>query len=301
MDVSVVIVNYNTCQITRDCIDSVLFHTKDVSYEIILVDNRSTDGSKDYFESLDKEGVVRYIYSFENMGFGRANNVGMMLAKGKYIFLLNSDTLLENNAIKIFFDYAESSDKMNFYGSWLLNNKQEIILSYGEEPSLASMLKTACNPYLIALGLKKKNKKYHGVNPLYGKAYEVGYISGADMFFTREIVEKFGAFDHNFFMYKEEAEWQKRLKTEGIKSYIIPGPQIIHLEGGSDDTKKSSRPSIKSLAMQRNSRNYFLKKHYHPFQYIPFKIVYNMLYYPYLILSRHYFMRDIIKYVFGYV
>lgn len=301
MDVSVVIVNYNTCQITRNCIDSVLFYTKDVSYEIILIDNRSTDGSKDYFESLDKEGLIRYVYSFENMGFGRANNVGMMLAKGKYIFLLNSDTLLENNAIKLLYDYADSSNKMNFYGSWLLNKNHEIILSYGEEPSLISMLKTACHPYLIVLGLKKKSKRYHSDNPLYGKTCEVGYISGADIFFTRKIIENFGAFDHHFFMYKEEAEWQKRLKKVGVKSYIISGPKIIHLEGGSDETKKSSRPSIRSLAMQRNSRNYFLKKHYHPLQYIPFKLVYNLLYYPYFIFSRHYEMLDKIRYIFGCV
>lgn len=284
---------------TQDCIDSVIRHTKDMSYEIILVDNRSTDGSKGHFESLDKEGVLHYIYSFENMGFGRANNVGMMLAKGKYIFLLNSDTILVNNAIRMFFDYAESSSNLNFYGSWLLNKKHEIIMSYGEEPTATAMLKVATYPYLIAAGFRKKQVKYHEDNPLYGQTCEVGYISGADMFFKREIIEKYGGFDYNFFMYKEEAEWQKRLKANSIKSYIISGPQIIHLQGGSDSSQTSYRLSIGSLIMQRNSRNYFLKKYYNSIQRGMFKIIYNLLYLPYFLSSPHYDVRDKIKYIFS--
>ena len=85
MDVSIIIVNYNTKQLTLDCINSVFDQTKDVSFEIILVDNASVDGSKELFE---KDSRIKYIYSNQNVGFGRANNIGFEQAKGKYVFLL---------------------------------------------------------------------------------------------------------------------------------------------------------------------------------------------------------------------
>ena len=91
MDVSVIIVNYNTKNLTDDCIQSVINKTTGVDYEIILVDNASTDGSKEYFE---KDNRIIYIYSDKNGGFGYGNNRGMEVARGKYFFLLNSDTIL---------------------------------------------------------------------------------------------------------------------------------------------------------------------------------------------------------------
>ena len=87
MQVSIIIVNYNTKDITENCIASIISQTKDVEYEIILVDNASTDGSKEYFE---KRNGIHYIYSNENLGFGRANNLGAKSASGEFLFLLNS-------------------------------------------------------------------------------------------------------------------------------------------------------------------------------------------------------------------
>ena len=104
MDVSVIIVNYNTLELTKNTIESVFEKTIEVSYEIILVDNASTDGSVEFFENNYKDKII-LIKNNENLGFGRANNKGIEIAKGKYIFLLNSDTLLINNAIKILFDF----------------------------------------------------------------------------------------------------------------------------------------------------------------------------------------------------
>ena len=89
MDVSIIIVNYNTCQMTKECIDSVFERTFGLDFEIILVDNGSTDGSKSQFE---KDSRITYVYSEFNLGFGCANNLGYKFAKGDYVFLLNSDT-----------------------------------------------------------------------------------------------------------------------------------------------------------------------------------------------------------------
>ena len=282
---------------TRECIDSVFNQTVGLSYEIILVDNNSTDGSKEFFEN---DSRIRYVYSFENMGFGRANNVGIMLAKGEFLFLLNSDTILLNNAIKCFYEYALTHKGSNnmFLGGWLLNRNQEIDLSFGEEPSLKTLLYTLFVPYLVFLNIIPRGKKAHEDHPLYGKTCEVGYVSGADMFFHRSIYEKYGAFDHNFFMYKEEAEWQKRVKKEGVSSLIIEGPKIVHLHGGSDSNKKkgSEHASMNTLIMMKNSRNYFLKKYYNFFLRILYHIMALLLEALPVMISRHYTIREKLKY-----
>ena len=101
MDVSIIIVNYNTKQVTQSCINSIVEHSHGFSYEIILVDNHSTDGSYALFSN---DARIKYVYNEKNVGFGQANNIGYQYSTGDFIFLLNSDTLLLNNAIKLFYD-----------------------------------------------------------------------------------------------------------------------------------------------------------------------------------------------------
>lgn len=139
VDVSVIIVNYNTLEMTNNCIESVFTKTKDVQFEVILVDNGSNDGSREFFAN-DKR--IRYIYVDENMGFGRANNLGYKYCNGKYVFLLNSDTLLINNAIKKLYDYAESSDdSIACLGCPLVNVNDELMHSYGNFPTMLKHFK----------------------------------------------------------------------------------------------------------------------------------------------------------------
>lgn len=297
--VSVIIVNYNTLEMTHRCIDTIFNNTYDVTFEVILIDNCSRDGSRDFFE---KDERIKYIYSCENMGFGRANNVGLMLSRGEYLFLLNSDTLLVNNAIKLFYNYAKSHDhdSFNFYGTWLLDKNLHVGLSFGDEPTIQSLLRRTFDSYLLNLNLISRDENVHGDHPSYGKDSEVGYVSGADMFFNRSIYEKYGAFDHNFFMYLEEAEWQKRVKSYGVKSYVIEGPQIIHLHGGSDKNKKDGyHASINTLIMMKRSRKYFVKKYYNFSQYLFYLIISFLFDNPIILFSRHYSFKDKVKYVCG--
>ncbi len=297
--VSVIIVNYNTLNMTQACINSVYEMTEDVSFEIILIDNNSQDGSKEKFE---KDYRIKYIYSYENMGFGRANNIGIMLAQGEYVFLLNSDTIIKNNAIKYFYNYAKEHEgkEHNFYGSWLLEDDLQIGLSFGDEPTLKTLLKSILSPYFRALKLMKKCEKAHEGYSMYGKTCEVGYISGADLFFHIDIYKKYGAFDHNFFMYMEEAEWQKRVKSFGVRSIIIEGPKIIHLHGGSDKGKKISKiSSINTLMMMRKSKRYFMKKHYSILGYIIFILFSFVFETTSIMLSSHYDIKEKCKFVLG--
>ena len=121
MDVSIIIVSYNTRQLTQDCINSIFHYTHGVSFEVIVVDNDSVDGSK---EMLAADKRICYVQSGGNLGFGKANNLGYSVAQGKYLFLLNSDTILLNNAVKIFFDIAEGdSVDVGCWGTMLLNKE----------------------------------------------------------------------------------------------------------------------------------------------------------------------------------
>ena len=290
MNVSVIIVNYNTFQMTLNCINSVFEKTTDIEFEVILIDNASSDGSKIYFE---KDKRIKYVYSYENMGFGRANNVGIMLAKGEYILLLNSDTLLINNAIKEFYDYAEAHDKHYFYGCWLRNKDGQLMHSYGRLPSIRTELLGAGLAYLCHIPFIKHSKVVESLNDNENIREEecknVGYVTGADMFFHRDVVEKTGWFDHSFFMYYEECDWQKRAHLHGVKSVVINKPQVTHLQ---DYGKK---PTLRGELMRIKSKKYYYKKHYNFYSYIAFRISYLILrFLPVLFESNYKFAERLI-------
>lgn len=217
MDVSIIIVNYNTLRITQECIDSIFKQTSGLDFEVIVVDNASTDGSDDI---LKQDKRIRYIQSPKNGGFGFGNNVGMRAAKGRYFLLLNSDTLLMNNAVKLFFDYAESHRQDMIYGGWLKGKDGQYRHSFFYFPAFTI--------------LQFMRRKIHPQNyrPTWNER-DVECVCGADMFFPRTAFERTGGFDENIFLYGEEGEWQYRLKRLGFGRRLITGPKIVHLEGQS--------------------------------------------------------------------
>jgi len=236
MDVSIVIVTYNTLNMTCECIDSIYKHTKDCSFEVILIDNASSDGSKDVFK-IDKR--VYYIYSDVNLGFGKANNKGLKIAKGKYIFYLNSDTVILNNAVKMFFDYwenAKNKDCIGALGGILLDDKLNPIHSSSYFPTYTKLIKRQINSlffhfiksliciFRLSKLYIKMQKSYNPIiKPYFG---DVDYITGADLFLKND---ENAYFDENFFLYYEETDLEFSLKKIGKKRIIIDGPRIIHL------------------------------------------------------------------------
>lgn len=227
MDVSVIIVTYNTLALTRDCIDSIFRHTANIQFEVIIVDNASEDGSYDYFS---KDRRIIYVHSRENMGFGRANNLGLEYASGKYIFLLNSDTYLKNNAIKIFKDAMDvEPESVVCLGAILEDSSGMPVRSYGPFLSFGQF---------FVRSLRSTPPRSVPVD-----GFIVPVVIGADLFIRRDIIEKEGFFDPVFFMYHEENDLQRRYAAAGCSSKIIAGPQIVHLEG------KSSKSRINMLAI----------------------------------------------------
>lgn len=272
MDVSIIIVNYNTKQMTLDCIDSVFRYTKGLTFEVLLVDNASIDGSKELFES---DSRITYFYNLENVGFGRANNIGFKKATGKYVFLLNSDTILLNNAIKLFFDFMEKSDDSIACCGTLLRNSENVrIHSYGNLHTIKnSLFEWVAWPLAVNLHLPLEMTKYDNPKQESLSPFRVGFVTGADLFVRSIVAHEYGLFDPDYFMYSEDMDMQRRYAEYGYKSYILREPLIVHLVGKSDKQKKISRREmiIKSLFT-------YMRKHNPTAKYILFSCLFKVLY-----------------------
>ena len=270
MDVSIIFVNYKTKDLTINAINSVIEKTEGVDYEIFVVDNASNDGS---IEAIEQEFPnINIIKNPINSGFGSANNLAIKQAKGKYIFCLNTDTLLVNNAIKIMFDFMEKieNSKIGACGGYLVDKDLKPIHCGGRLPNVKEII--------WKLGLRQIFKKYYNENMYISLNSDdenldskLGYITGADIFFRKSVLDKVGLFDENFFMYYEETDLCKRIWDSGYTIKFVPTAQIIHLEGA------STKSSIKKLKMIKKSEFYYFKKHY-PNQAGLVKLIYLILY-----------------------
>ena len=242
MDVSILIVSYNTRELLKNCISSIYEHTKDVDFEIIVSDNDSKDDS---IQMLKKEFPdVIVIDNKKNLGFGAANNKALDIARGKYIFYLNSDTILLNNAVKYFFYYwEESPDKENIgvLGCNLLdfegnpNGTASMVFPKLSKELFNTFL--TCGSYWLKsiLKLLRKDLPCSFIKPdLHTYSGEVAWVSGADLFMKND---EFAEFDERFFLFYEDVDLEYRLFLNNKKRIIIAQPKIIHLGGGSDRKK----------------------------------------------------------------
>jgi len=257
IDVSVVIVNYNTKTITENCIRSIIANTKDLRYEIILVDNASIDNSVELFE---KRKDITFIKSPTNLGFGKANNLGVSHAIGKFVFLLNSDTVLIENSIKNLFEfYKEKQEvlKIGVLGCLLIDVNGEIN-GYGENfPDVKSEIFQNLKrlPLVQKLIPNRRKSDDSKKEPF----FNVDYVIGADMFLEKEIFEKYGGFDPMYFMYYEESDLQLKMARNGLKNYVVTTTKIIHLE---DASNKINDYSNRKRIVMHSSRILYLKKNW---------------------------------------
>lgn len=291
MQVSIIIVNYNTKHLTADCIDSIIAKTSEVEYEIILVDNASSDGSQEEFSS---DGRILFLEAGDNLGFGKANNLGAQHAKGDYIFFLNSDTLLLNNAIYEMWRYSEEhkEDNIGGLGCILCDGNNQRCHSYAKLNTWKDIVKS----YFLAPYTKKKAKEIMAMDAEDESkdAFEVGYVTGADLFVSRKVIDECGCFDPDFFMYSEESEMQWRFKKHVYKNMIIKSPKIMHLEGMSQAKKKS--PTMKKIIMTQSSLYLYVKKTSSKFEYLLFKLLFPITRLPFLLLAKR-SIRDKLMYI----
>jgi len=274
MDVSIIIVNYNTRDLLKQCIESIIKHTQNIVFEIIVVDNASSDGSQQMIKEVFSEIIL--IENQENFGFGRANNLGSKYAKGNFLFFLNSDTMLIENSIKKMYDFFSDNDKIlkigvlgcllidengnpNFSGHQFstptLIIKENLFLIINTVTS--GLLNIIFNRIINKIKKSSKSKQIEEINRTYS---EVDFVVGADMLIRRDLFHSMRGFDECFFMYFEETDLELNLYRKGYRNFIYNRTKIIHLEGASSGGGKTM--STKQRIIFHKSKIYYIKKNF---------------------------------------
>ncbi|MEI6576788.1 MAG: glycosyltransferase family 2 protein [Bacteroidota bacterium] len=243
--VSIIIVNFSTKELTARCIQSIIDCSVKFSYEIIVVDNNSSDNSVEFLRKYFSN--ITIISMAENLGFGSGNNFGVKVAKGRFILLLNSDTIFIADILSSFIAFHLNSNVSNIgvLGSLMISEEFDIVHSFGNFPAI------------LRYGKKfdKQRKESSIIREIESNYYSrVDIVSGANMFMERELFISLNGFDSNIFLYEEELDLQYRMNLNNLYSFIINERGIIHLEGKSSSNYFKRKHSFISLA-------YVVRKH----------------------------------------
>jgi GT2 family glycosyltransferase len=277
MELSLIIVNFNTKDLTRVCLDSVKKWSEGAEWEIIVVDNGSTDGSVDM---LKKYPGIKRILNGKNLGFAKANNKGIKIAKGKYILLLNSDTEIRQDSIQTMLRFMDGHLKAG-----AATCKLEL-MSGAMDPACHRGFPTPWVSLSYLTGLEKLFPRF----PLFA-GYHLGYknmtiphqvdcISGAFFIARREAIDDVGLLDEDYFFYAEDIDWAYRFKQKGWEIWFNPEAVVLHKkkQSGRSNTDKARR--VKTDIFFHTYNWLFFKKHYAkkygPLVSIPVNLFYSL-------------------------
>ncbi|MCX7797887.1 MAG: glycosyltransferase [Melioribacter sp.] len=255
VDLSIIIVNYNVKEFLLNLLDSIRKALNNLSVEIIVVDNASEDGSVDVIK--EKFPEVKLIVNEKNIGFGAANNLALKIAKGKYFLLLNPDTILREDTLVKMIEFFDKHPECGIAGCKVLNPDGTLQLACrrGFPGPWTSFTKV--------MGLSKlfpKSRLFARYNLTYldeNQTYEVDAVSGAFMMLRREVYEKIGGFDSQFFMYGEDLDLCYRAQKANYKVFYVHSTEIIHYKG--ESTKRSK---IDETKLFYDAMHLFVKKHF---------------------------------------
>lgn len=238
VQLSVIIVNYNTFTLTSDCIRSVIAQTKGVQYEIILVDNASTACNADIF--LQEFPSVKLIKSEKNGGFAYGNNLGISCSKGEYILLLNSDTILQEDTISKCVDYIIKRNETGVLGCRMIYPDGTVQYSARRFRSISWELLDLFRIIPWLMPYKKRKRKMMGKYFRHDEDMECDWVNGAFFLFPASILEQLPGkkLDDRFFMYAEDQLWCEKIKNSGNKIIFYAGSTIIHINSGSTSLDK---------------------------------------------------------------
>lgn len=232
-DVSVVIVSYNTRQLTIECVQSILDQAQSASVEVIVADNASSDGSAEALRIAFPNITV--VANERNLGFAGANNVGIRLATGRYVLLLNPDTLILDHAIDRMVDYMDARPDIGCAGCQVWFDETSMQRTCFRFPSPTAL-------FLAYAGLQGAFPDSRWLcgqwMPDWDRRSErdVDVVSGMFMFIRRETLEQVGLMDDDYFIYAEEADWCYRAWKKGWRCTFTPIAKIVHREGGGKST-----------------------------------------------------------------
>jgi len=258
VELSIIIINYNVKEFLQNLIHSLQKALSKITHEIIVVDNASDDGSVEFIR--DKFPQIHLIVNKTNVGFSKANNEALKISKGKFILLINPDTIVSEDTINRMIYFLNQNPDAGLAGCKILNPDGSLQLACRR--SFPGPWTSFCKVTGLST-LFPKSKLFAKYNLTYldeNSTYEVDAISGSFMMMNREAYEKVGGFDEQFFMYGEDLDLCYRIQKNGYKVYYYPGTQIIHYKG--ESTKRSSLDETKYFY---NAMNLFVKKHFSSF------------------------------------
>lgn len=235
MDLSIVIVNYNTKALTEQTVNSVIATTNGIDYEIIVVDNSSN--TREYYNSSDSR--VKVLSKVENRGFGYACNIGANITIGRYVLFLNSDTIMQKDTLKGAVDYMDKHRDVGCLGIKTL--LRDGTFDHGCKRGFPTPFNSLC--YVLKLDkIFPKVKKFGGYTLNYlsqNETNEVDSVSGAFMLIPKSVIGKVGLFDESIFMYGEDIDLCYRIKMAGFKVVYYADVWMTHLKGQSGLHTKS--------------------------------------------------------------
>lgn len=255
MQLSIIIVNYNVKYFLEQCLQSVLLATKNITAEIFVVDNNSGDRSKDYLEPLFYQ--VKFLWSDENVGFAKANNIAVAKASGEFILFLNPDTIVAEDSFEKTIAFAQANKNIGAVGVKMIDGSGQFLkeskrafpspsISLFKILGLATLFPTS---QLFA--------KYHLGNLSSNQNHEVDVLAGAFMLIPKKVIDEVGSFDEAFFMYGEDVDLSYRIQKAGYKNYYFAQTTIIHFKG--ESTKKGS---LNYVRLFYKAMDLFVHKHY---------------------------------------
>jgi len=270
MDLSVIILSYNTKDITKRCLEKLVLAKKYCEkkmankIEIIVLDNASEDGSLQMLKTDFPK--LKIIESKENLGFSKGNNLLLKQIKTPYILFLNSDVYVQEDSLYKALAYFKVNKNCDALGVRLNYGTGKLQPSSGNLPNPFNIIFWILGLSLLPI-IKNIIPPFHPKNQNYfSKAHKVGWVMGAFFLIKKEIFDKTNGFDENLFMHMEEIEWSKRISNAGFKIWYVPQIEVIHLHGASTNFDLSN-----SFLNELKGIKYYLKKHY-ILSYFPVKL-----------------------------
>lgn len=260
VDVSVIVVNWNTRELLSQCLQSVCEAAGDLSVEVIVVDNASDDGSVELLSRNFPQ--ARVIANAKNVGFVRGNNQALALSQGQYVLLLNSDAALLPDALVRLVRFMNARPSVGIVGPRILNPDGSFQSSYMDFPNLWSELLLTTKLYTLS-----HSSHYPSHSPRQSQEVtEADWVSGACLMIRHQALEQVGGMDESILMYSEEVDLCWRVKEAGWGVCYFPDAEVKHWGGQS-----SAKVSVKRRSMIYKSKVWFLNRHYGPIQGTLFK------------------------------
>jgi len=260
MDLSIIIVNWNVRGLLQKCLKSIFLFTENLDFEVIVVDNNSSDGSIQMLNALTFEYKnLHVIFNKENAGFSKANNQGLGIAGGRYVLFMNPDMELVENTAQILFNYMEEAPGVSVCTCQLQYGDGHRQPNIKRDPTFLSQvwilykLHHFLKPWFL--------KKYLAKDFDYTRAQEVEQIMGAFIFARTEIIKKIGGWSEDYYLWWEDLDLCKRLRKMGEKITYLPNSRVIHYEGKSFAQQMTL---IKQKRFNRGLLAYFKKYHSRP-------------------------------------